>query len=314
MSELVTGDAVVLDVKVAQLPVRVVSAFIDIFVQMIVLYGGIFVVAFSLSQFDAALTGALSIVYSVLALVGYPVLWEMATRGRSLGKMAMGLRVVSDDGGPERLRQAVIRALSAVVEIFMLMGAPAVIASLASAKGKRLGDIFAGTMVISERGPKLPPPPMMPPQLAQWAQSLQLSGLTSDQADLARQFLNRAGQLAPHTRDQMLYQISTDVLASIAPPPPPGTPPQFMLAAVLAERHRRALAQMRPDYPATPPPAPSAPPPPAPEPPSRPRTFRFRHAGLIALGRLRIQRATDRRRGNRDQRTENERGSLAVNQ
>lgn len=264
MSELVTGDAVVLDVKVAQLPVRVVSAFIDIFVQMIVLYGGIFVVAFSLSQFDAALTGALSIVYSVLALVGYPVIWEMATRGRSLGKMAMGLRVVSDDGGPERLRQAVIRALSAVVEIFMFMGAPAVIASLASAKGKRLGDIFAGTMVISERGPKLPPPPMMPPQLAQWAQSLQLSGLTSDQADLARQFLNRAGQLAPHTRDQMLYQISTDMLASIAPPPPPGTPPQFMLAAVLAERHRRALAQMRPDYPATPPPAPSAPP--APEP------------------------------------------------
>ncbi|SHU04707.1 RDD domain-containing protein [Mycobacteroides abscessus subsp. bolletii] len=264
MSELVTGDAVVLDVKVAQLPVRVVSAFIDIFVQMIVLYGGIFVVAFSLSQFDAALTGALSIVYSVLALVGYPVIWEMATRGRSLGKIAMGLRVVSDDGGPERLRQAVIRALSAVVEIFMFMGAPAVIASLASAKGKRLGDIFAGTMVISERGPKLPPPPMMPPQLAQWAQSLQLSGLTSDQADLARQFLNRAGQLAPHTRDQMLYQISTDVLASIAPPPPPGTPPQFMLAAVLAERHRRALAQMRPDYPATPPPAPSAPP--APEP------------------------------------------------
>ncbi|AMU68941.1 RDD domain-containing protein [Mycobacteroides abscessus subsp. abscessus] len=265
MSELVTGDAVVLDVKVAQLPVRVVSAFIDIFVQMIVLYGGIFVVAFSLSQFDAALTGALSIVYSVLALVGYPVIWEMATRGRSLGKMAMGLRVVSDDGGPERLRQAVIRALSAVVEIFMFMGAPAVIASLASTKGKRLGDIFAGTMVISERGPKLPPPPMMPPQLAQWAQSLQLSGLTSDQADLARQFLNRAGQLAPHTRDQMLYQISTDVLVSIAPPPPPGTPPQFMLAAVLAERHRRALAQMRPDYPATPPPAPSAPPP-APEP------------------------------------------------
>ncbi|WP_234783953.1 RDD family protein [Mycobacteroides immunogenum] len=248
----------------AQLPVRVVSAFIDIFVQLIVLYGGIFVVAFSLSQFDAALVGALSIIYSVLALVGYPVIWEMSTRGRSLGKMAMGLRVVSDDGGPERLRQAIIRALSAVVEIFMFMGAPAVITSMVSPTGKRLGDIFAGTVVISERGPKLPPPPVMPPQLEQWAQSLQLSGLTSDQANLARQFLNRAGQLAPHTRDQMLYQISTDVLASIAPPPPPGTPPQFMLAAVLAERHRRALAQLQPAYPAAPPPPPA--PPAAPEP------------------------------------------------
>ncbi len=263
MSELVTGDAVVLDVKVAQLPVRVVSAFIDIFVQVILLYAGIFVVAFSLSQFDEALAGALSIAYSVLALVGYPVIWEMSTRGRSLGKMAMGLRVVSDDGGPERLRQAIIRALSAVVEIFMFMGAPAVITSMVSPTGKRLGDIFAGTVVISERGPKLPPPPVMPPQLEQWAQSLQLSGLTSDQANLARQFLNRAGQLAPHTRDQMLYQISTDVLASIAPPPPPGTPPQFMLAAVLAERHRRALAQLQPAYPAAPPPPA---PPAAPEP------------------------------------------------
>ncbi|QDF69064.1 RDD family protein [Mycobacteroides chelonae] len=258
MSELVTGDAVVLDVKVAQLPVRVVSAFIDIFVQVILLYAGIFVVAFSLSQFDEALAGALSIAYSVLALVGYPVIWEMSTRGRSLGKMAMGLRVVSDDGGPERLRQAVIRALAAVVEIFMFMGAPAVISSLVSAKGKRLGDIFAGTMVISERGPKLPPPPVMPPPLAEWAQTLQLSGLTTEQANLARQFLNRAGQLAPQTRDQMLYQISTDVLASIAPPPPPGTPPQFMLAAVLAERHRRALEHMQPAYPAAPPPVPPA--------------------------------------------------------
>lgn len=248
MSELVTGDAVVLDVKVAQLPVRVVSAFIDIIVQLIVLYAGIFVVAFSLSQLDEALAAALSIAYAVLALVGYPVIFEMSTRGRSLGKMAMGLRVVSDDGGPERLRQSVIRALSAVVEIYLFAGAPAVISSLVSSKGKRLGDIFAGTMVISERGPKLPPPPVMPPQLATWAQTLQLSGLSSDQANLARQFLNRAQQLAPHTRDQMLYQISTDVLASIAPPPPPGTPPQFMLAAVLAERHRRALEQMRPAY------------------------------------------------------------------
>ncbi|OHU20905.1 hypothetical protein BKG76_09175 [Mycobacteroides franklinii] len=235
---------------------------------MIVLYAGIFVVAFSLSQFDEALVGALSIIYSVLALVGYPVIWEMSTRGRSLGKMAMGLRVVSDDGGPERLRQAIIRALAAVVEIFMFMGAPAVITSMVSSKGKRLGDIFAGTMVISERGPKLPPPPVMPPQLSVWAQSLQLSGLTTDQANLARQFLNRAGQLAPHTRDQMLYQISTDVLASIAPPPPPGTPPQFMLAAVLAERHRRALEQMQPAYPVAP--VASAGPPAPPEPSESP--------------------------------------------
>ena len=54
------------------------------------------------------------IIFTVLTLVGYPLVFESATRGRSLGKMAMGLRVVSDDGGPERFRQALFRALAGV--------------------------------------------------------------------------------------------------------------------------------------------------------------------------------------------------------
>ena len=47
----------------------------------------------------------------------------------------------------------------------------------------------------------------------------------------------------------MAYRIAGDVLNRVAPPPPPGTPPQLVLAAVLAERHRRALARLRPARP-----------------------------------------------------------------
>jgi hypothetical protein len=158
----------------------------------------------------------------------------------------MGLRVVSDDGGPERLRQAVFRALASLVEIWMLFGSPAVICSMLSPKGKRIGDVFAGTVVISERAPKSVPPPAMPPQLAWWAASLQLSGLGAEQAELARQFIARAPQLNPQLRNQMAYRIAGDVLSRVAPPPPPGTPPELVLAAVLAERHRRELAKLRP--------------------------------------------------------------------
>ena len=172
-------------------------------------------------------------------------MFETATRGRTLGKMAMGLRVVSDDGGPERFRQALFRALASIVEIWMLLGSPAVICSMLSPKAKRIGDIFAGTVVISERGPKPGPPPIMPPQLAWWAASLQLSGLSAEQAEVARQFLSRAMQLDPQVRDQMAYRIASDVFSRVAPPPPPGTPPQLALAAVLAERHRRELARLR---------------------------------------------------------------------
>ena len=85
------------------------------------------------------------------------MVFETATRGRSLGKMALGLRVVSDDGGPERFRQALFRALAGVIEIWMLTGGPAVICSLLSPKGKRIGDFFAGTVVISERAPQTEP-------------------------------------------------------------------------------------------------------------------------------------------------------------
>jgi uncharacterized RDD family membrane protein YckC len=251
---VVTGDAVVLDVQIAQLPVRALSAMIDLTVMFVGYLIGVLLGAMTLTQFDSALSAAVLIIFTVLTLVGYPVAFETATRGRSLGKMALGLRVVSEDGGPERFRQALFRALSGVIEIWMFTGGPAVICSLLSPKGKRIGDIFAGTVVISERAPRLSPPPPMPPQLAWWASSLQLSGLRAEQAELARQFLSRASQLDPQVRDQMAYRITGEIVAQISPPPPPGVPPQLVLAAVLAERHRRELARMRPPPPAGPPP------------------------------------------------------------
>ncbi|MGV0644745.1 RDD family protein [Mycolicibacterium sp. XJ2546] len=265
---VVTGDAVVLDVQIAQLPVRVASALIDLTVVLIFYITGVVLWATTLDQFDPALSGAVLIIFTVLALVGYPLVWETTTRGRSLGKLVMGLRVVSEDGGPERFRQALFRALAGVIEIWMLTGGPAVICSLLSPKGKRIGDIFAGTVVISERAPRLAPPPMMPPQLAWWASSLQLSGLRPEQAELARQFLSRASQLNSTVRDQMAYRIAGEVVAQISPPPPPGTPPQLVLAAVLAERHRRELARLQPTAAAAQPPWPGSGPPAPPPPPS----------------------------------------------
>src|SRR5947209_6251699 len=246
MSEVVTGDAVVLDVQIAQLPVRAVGALIDITVMFVFYLLGLMLWAATLTQFDSALSGAVLIIFTVLVMIGYPLTFETATRGRSVGKIVMGLRVVSDDGGPERFRQVVFRALASVVEIWMLAGSPAVICSMLSPKGKRIGDIFAGTIVVSERGPRLGPPPAMPPSLAWWASSLQLSGLDAGKAEVARQFLSRAPQLDPQLRLQMAYRIAGDVVSRIAPPPPPGAPPELVLAAVLAERHRRELARLRP--------------------------------------------------------------------
>lgn len=270
-----TGDAVVLDVQVAQLPVRALGALIDLTIIGVGYVIAILLWAVTLPEFDEALTAAILIIFTVTVIVGYPLAMETATRGRSVGKMVMGLRVVSDDGSPERFRQALFRALAGFVEIWMLFGGPAVIASLSSANGKRIGDMFAGTVVISERGPRSVPPPMMPPALAWWAASLELSGLGPQQTEMARQFLARASDLTPAIRDQMAYRVTTEVVSRISPPPPPGAPPQQILAAVLAERHRRALIRLRP------PPRPGPPPPPLPPASRPPPPDAFRDGGFM---------------------------------
>jgi uncharacterized RDD family membrane protein YckC len=150
MEDVVTGEAVVLEVPCARFPSRMVALAIDIAVQLIILV--ILLVAVGAAEasgsLDAAAAAAIGLSGTVLIIVGYPTILETVSRGRSLGKLAMGLRVVGDDGGPERFRQALVRALASVLEIWLLLGAPALITSLLSVKGKRLGDIFAGTFVI----------------------------------------------------------------------------------------------------------------------------------------------------------------------
>ncbi|MFC7644929.1 RDD family protein [Streptosporangium lutulentum] len=124
MSDVVTGEAVVVEVRVAQLPSRTAALLIDIVVQLATLFGASFMVGAVAFYADPALTAMIYIVLTVFVIVGYPVAFETLSRGRTLGKLALGLRVVSDDGSPERFRQALFRGLAGVLEFWMLGGAP----------------------------------------------------------------------------------------------------------------------------------------------------------------------------------------------
>ncbi|MFF5245628.1 RDD family protein [Streptosporangium sp. NPDC000095] len=245
MSDVVTGEAVVVEVRVAQLPSRAAALLIDMAIQIVTLLGASLLVGNLGFLDDPALTTMVYIVLTVLVVVGYPVTFETLTRGRSLGKLALGLRVVSDDGGPERFRQALFRGLAGVLEFWMLSGAPALISSLISEKGKRLGDVFSGTIVISERVPRQYGPPLdMPPMLAPWAATLELSRLPEQVAATARQYLMRWHDLAPAVQHEMGVRIATEMSAFVSPPAPPGVPPFAYLTAVLAERRRREQARL----------------------------------------------------------------------
>lgn len=250
MAEVITGEAVVIDVPFARFPSRTLALIIDIAIQLVLLFGlgGVALAVGAGGGLDAAAVAAISLTVSVLIIVGYPALFETLSRGRSLGKLALGLRVVSDDGGPERFRQALMRALAGVLEIWLTLGFLALVTSLVSSGGKRLGDIFAGTFVITERLPgrrgTTAPMSALPPALAAWAATAELSGLTDTTAETARQYLSRYYDFTPATREEFGRRIAAAVAAQVTPPPPAGASPPDYLSAVLAERRDRAHARM----------------------------------------------------------------------
>ncbi|WP_040908678.1 RDD family protein, partial [Streptomyces griseoflavus] len=164
MSELVTGEAVALELRPARLPSRALAVLLDLAAAVAVYVAVTIALVAATASLDEAAQTAISIAMFVLVLVGGPIVVETLSQGRSLGKMACGLRVVRDDGGPIRFRHALVRGLIGVIEILMTFGVVACIASLVSARGRRLGDVFAGTLVVRERVPAgqagfVPPPP-----------------------------------------------------------------------------------------------------------------------------------------------------------
>ncbi|MEU0744791.1 RDD family protein [Streptomyces sp. NPDC006134] len=241
MSELVTGEAVALELRPARLPSRALAVLLDLVVAVAVYVAVTIALVASTASLDEAAQTALSIATFVLLLVGGPVVVETLTHGRSLGKMACGLRVVRDDGGPIRFRHALVRGLIGVIEILMTFGVVACIASLVSARGRRVGDVFAGTLVVRERVPVAPvafvPPP--PPWLAGRFSGLDLSAVPDELWLAVRQYLTRMRELDPQVGWAMAERLAADVAARTGAPAPEGVPPAAYLAAVVQERQVR---------------------------------------------------------------------------
>lgn len=238
--DLVTGEAVALDLPPASIGPRMLSGFIDYVLVWVLAFLVAFAGAALAARLDGALASAVALVGIVLAWVVYPVTIETLTRGRSVGKLAAGLRTVRDDAGPITFRHALARGLLGVVEVYLFWGIPAVITSVINPRGKRLGDIVAGTYVVRDRViARLPPPVMMPPHLATWAMTADISPLPDQLAMAVRTFLPAAPTMTPEARESMGRSLLDEMSLYVSPPPPYGNHPEYVLAAVIADRRRR---------------------------------------------------------------------------
>lgn len=151
---------------------------------------------------------------------GYFVLFEWLLRGSTPGKKELGIRVIREDGLPIGFREAalrnLLRAADALPPPVYILGT---IVMHLDSRGRRLGDLVAGTLVVRQKFEHLAETATG----AAWAarverghsrQAITLPGgsLTPRQLDLIEQFLSRRLQLSPERRSALAWQITAPLL------------------------------------------------------------------------------------------------------
>ena len=244
--ELITGEAVALDLRPAGFILRAGGAAID----FIVYFGGYFLglfILFSASislRLDEAMLQAISIAGLVLFILVIPITVEVLSHGKSLGKLAVGARVVRDDGGAIGLRHAAIRGITAVLEIYMTLGGGALLIGLFNSRAKRLGDLLAGTYSQHERVAQIVTPVYgVPLPLVEWAKTADVARMPDALARRIAHYLAQARGLSPETRVRLGRQLANE--ASIYVSPLPVADAELFLAAVASLRRDREFAALQ---------------------------------------------------------------------
>ncbi|SDQ80055.1 RDD family protein [Microbacterium sp. cf332] len=237
--EILTGEAVALDVQPLGFFLRALGVLIDVVcgVALLVLFflvsslivGGLRIEALSPILVVAAL---------VLVLVVIPTAVETVTRGRSLGKLAVGGRIVRTDGGATGFRQAFVRALVGVLEIWFTFGALAGVVAAFTPRSTRLGDMVAGTYCERTRAPGLPEPAgPVPAGLEEWSRVADVARLPDRIARRATRFARSAGTMDPGARSRAAATVAAEVAPYVSPLPP--VDPETLVRAVVAVRRDR---------------------------------------------------------------------------
>jgi uncharacterized RDD family membrane protein YckC len=181
-SELIvaTPERVSFDFQIAGLGTRAIAQILDLLIVAVIEVAVVFFgIAAGAGTNSATVMWLIIIVLSFVNVFGYFWASEALWSGQTIGKKAFRLRAVGDRGEPLTFMQAGIRNIVRIIDFLPYGYGVGMIVLFANGKGKRLGDLAAGTLVVKDSdnvrlwelaggrrqvvAPGLPPPPNGPP-------------------------------------------------------------------------------------------------------------------------------------------------------
>lgn len=243
---IITPEAVVLELDTAGIASRVFSGVIDGLIQVVLYVVLILLVLLALSaggEVSSQTSGAAAGLVLFLVVFLYPLISEMVSRGRTIGKLAMGLRVVTIEGAPIRFRHSALRSMGGLVDKWIppggLIGAFFV---LGTPNRQRIGDLLAGTLVIRDPNRAALPAGIwfpVPPGYEAYAATIDPTSFTVDQYTVVRSFLMRSRELTPSARYAVASDLAQRTERTLQHQRPQQVHPETFLLCVIARYQRR---------------------------------------------------------------------------
>ncbi len=250
MDGIITPEAVVLEVETAGVSARVMAGLLDLMVQ----FGALFAIAvvfgaLGIVDGDSGGRTVFAIVFAAV-IMGYPVVLETLWRGRTVGKKAMGLRAVTVEGAPIRLRHAMLRMMGGLVDrFFPPIGVTGTLMILGTRRHQRVGDLMAGTVVVRDPDRTVLPQAVwfpVPVGFEVYAASIDPTAMTDEQYTVIRAFLMRNRELGPEARYAMALDLADRASRTLQHARAAHVHPEAYLLCVVARYQRRTFPAYQP--------------------------------------------------------------------
>lgn len=147
--QIETAQNITIQQNVAHITTRIGAYLIDMLI--IVAYYIILIFILALMDYSPSLDNISTIILMSLPPFFYFLIFESLMNGQTPGKALNKIRVVKIDGSKPTFGSYVLRWILGLIELSMFSGSLATLTILLSAKGQRIGDMAAGTTVISEK-------------------------------------------------------------------------------------------------------------------------------------------------------------------